>query len=281
MKRLIAVFLIASLISGCDKLTDIVSPVAPQSLNATSLAPKSPKVPAPEPSNTPIPTSSTKETAPVLPDSAVSSSLFSWYGYVPTINLVDNPVAYWALNAVVYAVILAVIVFSYALCRDSTINHQPAPVNQIPPAQPNQPPFAPPVQPAPPPPLQQPNPAPQDNPFSNPQPNTNAGHPNPNPFIAQQPAPPPQDNPFANPQPNLFAPAQPAQAPRQNPFAQPAPPINLNPAPPPDLWNPNMPAGVPQGEIGASPLNPPPQFNPPQGQFEPASSSGKPRFCGA
>jgi hypothetical protein len=111
------VFLIVSLISGCDKLTDIVRPVAPQSLNATSLAPKSPKVLAPEPSNTPVPTSSPKETAPVLPDSAVSSSWFSWYGYVPTINLVDNPVAYWALNAVVYAVIAVGCAVVYRLVR--------------------------------------------------------------------------------------------------------------------------------------------------------------------
>ena len=236
MKRVIAVFLTVILISGCDRLTDIVSPVAPQSLNASSLAPKSPKVPAPKPSNTPAPTPSPKGTAPVLPDGAASSSWISWYG-IPTIN-VNNLVLYWALNAVVYAVILAGIVFSYALYRDSTIN-------QTTPAQPNPPPQQPnsaPLNPAPP-----QNPPVQLNP-----------PPNPNPFVAQQPAPPPQDNPFANPQPNLFAPAQPAQAPRQNPFAQPAPPINLNPEPPPDLWNPNMPAGVPQGGIGAPPSPPPP-----------------------
>ncbi|MCA6080354.1 MAG: hypothetical protein LE169_05670 [Endomicrobium sp.] len=180
------------------------------------------------------------------------------------------------MNAVVYAFILAGIVFSYALYRESTIN-QPPPVQPAPPSQ-----FPPPQQPNPvPPPVQAPlNLAhPQNPPVPlNPSPNPNAGHPNPNPFIAQQPAPSPQDNPFANPQPNLFAPAQPAQAPHQNPFAQPAPPINLNPEPPPDLWSPNMPVGVMQGGIGASPLNPPPQFNPPQGNSNLPPHQANPDF---
>jgi hypothetical protein len=61
-----------------------------------------------EPSKSPAPTPSPKETAPVLPDSAASSSWISCYGYVPTVN-VSNLVLYWALNAVAYAVAVTVV----------------------------------------------------------------------------------------------------------------------------------------------------------------------------
>jgi hypothetical protein len=99
--------------SGCGKLLNHGSTVntvvedtgseAPHSLpsdtlKSLALVPSNTSAPAPEPSNT----------APPLSDSVASSSLIFWHGYVPTIN-VSNLVLYWTLNAVVYALALAVI----------------------------------------------------------------------------------------------------------------------------------------------------------------------------
>ncbi|MCA6085658.1 hypothetical protein [Candidatus Endomicrobiellum agilis] len=55
MKKVISLFLIAVLISGCNRTADNVSH-APQSLNASAPVPQSQNASAPEPSNTLIPT---------------------------------------------------------------------------------------------------------------------------------------------------------------------------------------------------------------------------------
>ncbi|MCA6085745.1 hypothetical protein [Candidatus Endomicrobiellum agilis] len=93
-KIIISLFLIVSLISGCNRLTDSVSP-APKSQNASEPEPTFTTVP------TPASTTELKRTAPSLSDNAVSSSRLSWhdnpatwYEYLPVINIHNSLIKY-------------------------------------------------------------------------------------------------------------------------------------------------------------------------------------------
>ena len=103
-KIIISLFLIVSLISGCNRLTDSVSH-----------APKSQNAPEPTFTTIPTPTSTTelKGTAPSLSDNAVPSSRFSWhdnpatwYEYLPVINIRNLFIKY-VVNIGLRAVALA------------------------------------------------------------------------------------------------------------------------------------------------------------------------------
>ncbi|MDR3092351.1 MAG: hypothetical protein LBU33_00365 [Endomicrobium sp.] len=71
MKKVISLFLIAVLISGCNRMTDNVNP-APQSLNASALVSQSQNAPiiVPAPIFMPAPTPAPKENVLPLPDMA-------------------------------------------------------------------------------------------------------------------------------------------------------------------------------------------------------------------